>query len=727
LVRALAAVAETCGRLHAAGVIHRDLNPANIVLDPETGQTQIIDFELASWVPRQHLEAVPVTRLEGTLPYIAPEQTGRTGRAIDHRADLYALGASLFHALTGRPPFTSVDRLSLVHAHLAESPVNPCTLDPTIPRMLGAITLKLLEKEPADRYQSGFGVARDLHRCLAAADSNETFVLATEDAPPWLRFGKALFGRAEETSILGATLDRAAAGRAELVCVAGYSGVGKSSLVMQIQGAVGRALGRFVGAKYDQYTNVPFAAWTQALRRMVRDVLAEADAVLADVRTRALHALEGLGQVVIDLVPEAELLLGAQPAVAELPAGEAQNRFQQVMVRFLRVFASEEHPLVVFLDDLQWADRPSLLLLERLLADPESANFLVVGAYRDNEVPEGHPLLSSVAKLEELGAPVTTLKLSPLGREATAELVASAVNQSVDETAELADLVFEKTGGNPFFAERFMMTLATEGALKHEDGRWSWDPTEIESMGFTDNVADLMARGIGRLEDRTTEALRVAAVIGNRFELGVLAGVLDRPPSEVADALWPALKASVVAPHEGAYRYASLSEDETHVAYRFAHDRVQEAAYALTPVDDRPALHVAVGRALRAVAGDDESSRFAVVTHLNQGRALLDEAGARDLLELNVEAGQHAIAGAAYPAAQGFFAVADELLGDGAWTADYAARFAVTMGRGQAAWMCGDFDAARVHYDGVQLQCYDVTTLGWIHAASLSSGSWPSA
>ncbi len=745
LVASLAAVAETLGRLHSAGVIHRDINPANIVTNPEIGRTLLIDFELASPVPRQRVEARPPTSLEGTLAYIAPEQTGRTGRPADHRADLYSLGVSLYEALTGRRPFDAPDRLGLVHAHLAEEPRDPRELDPTVPGPLAEIALKLLEKDPADRYQSGFGVAADLRRCAAdlAHGQLPIFELGSADLPPTLQLGQNLFGRDREKATLLAAFERAASGRVEGLLVAGYSGVGKSSLVMEIQGAVGRAGGRFVEGKYDQLTNVPFTAWLQVVRGLVRAALADEEERLAALRDRTRAAVGANGRAIIDFAPEAEHLLGDQPALLSLPAAEAENRLRQVFARFLGAFATDEQPIVVFLDDLQWADRPSLTLLERLVADPEGAHLLLIGAYRENEVPEGHPLLRSVSKLQEVDAPLTTLGLRPLSGVATARLVAAAVGQSVDAVGPLADAVFDRTRGNPFFAERLLMTLADDGLLSQADGAWTWDVDGIEDIGFAENVVDLMARRIGRLAPDGRDVLRVAAAIGGRFELKLVAALLDRPAEDVASSLWDAMRESLVVPRGGAFRYAAHTSQEllaehpgaARVEYAFVHDRIQEAAWAQTSEEARPALHLAIGRALQAEGPEHDEALFAVATQLVRGLAALPDDERCEVRGVLVHAGGRALAAAAWPAALEFFDAAKGLFEADAWASAYEHRFAVARGEAQATRLLGDFDRSRAACRAAfangrdvgdrvraQLDLINVTSIEGDHAASVETG-----
>ncbi len=592
-------VAEALGQLHQRNIIHKDVKPANVIL-AEDGHVQLIDFHLSSRLSRETAQMRNPNNIEGTLAYIAPEQTGRMNRPTGYRADLYSFGATLYTFLTGREPFDATNHLALVHCHLAVTPPAVHLINPDVPETVSRIVARLMQKTPEARYQSAFGVTRDLERCLEELEKTGTvseFELATQDVSARFQVAQLLYGRHDERQELLTAFDFLGRARTQLVLVAGYSGVGKSRLVAELHKPMSENDGRFITGKFDQLSNAPYAPFIEAFRHLVRDILTEPPEAVARWKDALLTALGDSGRVLTEVISELEVVIGAQPPIPQLGPTEARNRFQHAVRSFLRAVATEEHPLVLFLDDLQWSDTATLDMLRQTLGDPEITHLLVIGAYRSNEVGDWHPFEIARKELKNLGVPVIELALQPLSFEALSQLVADTVGSPTAEVEGLARLVYDKTGGNPFFVDQFLRAIHAEGALDFDatSGRWTWDIDRIQAMGITDNVADLMARKVAALPEGTQNALRLAACIGARFDLRTLATAAQDSPTSVAQALWPALEALLVEPTGGTWRSAALMEDETTIdesqataSYRFQHDRVQEAAYALIAEEDRP-------------------------------------------------------------------------------------------------------------------------------------------
>ncbi|HEU4532457.1 MAG TPA: AAA family ATPase, partial [Polyangiaceae bacterium] len=553
-VRVAAALARALGSVHERHIIHKDLKPPNVLVDPATGAAKLIEFGVATRLFQEAHQDAPPQALEGTLAYMSPEQTGRMNRVLDYRTDFYSLGVTLYELFTGALPFATTDPLELVHSHIARTPPSPRERAPGLPEAVAAIVLKLLAKAAEDRYQSAHGLACDLEECLARwgdGGAIGAFALGRNDVPGALRVAQKLYGREAETAALLAAFDRASAGGAELLLVSGYAGVGKSVLVSEVHRAIGRRGGIFCGGKFDQLSrNVPYTAVATALQGLARQLLAGAEAGLARVRGELQAAVGGKGRLLADLVPELALLIGPQPELPALGPTQAQNRFGVVFQDFLRVFTTPEHPLVLFLDDLQWADPASLKLLSLLLSDPERGHLLIVGAYRDHEVGPDHPLSLALAELRRGGARVSEIALAPLDLAGVTGLVADTLGHDRAAVRPLAELAFAKTHGNPFFLGQLLTTLHAEGriAFDRAAGAWAWDLESVRAAEVTDNVVDFMAGKIARLAPETRRVLLLAACIGHQFDLKALAVISELPPRAAAAALWEALREGLVLP-----------------------------------------------------------------------------------------------------------------------------------------------------------------------------------
>src|SRR5437016_4981166 len=487
------------GQVHGRGLIHKDIKPANVLVNHATGQVWLMGFGIASRLPRERQAPEPPEFIAGTLPYMAPEQTGRMNRSIDTRSDLYAFGVTLYEMLTGSLPFTGSDPMELVHCHIARQPIPPCERLKSIPGPVSAIIMKLLAKTAEERYQTASGAASDLRRCLAEWETQhriDEFPLGEQDTPDRLLIPEKLYGREREIEKLLASFDRVIkGGTPELVLVAGYSGIGKSSVVNELHKVLVSPRGLFASGKFDQYKrDIPYATVAEAFQKLIQSLLGKSEAELARWRDALRDALEPNGRLVVDLVPELKHIIGDQPPVPDLPPQDARRRFELVFRRFIGVFARPDHPLALFLDDLQWLDAATLDMLEDLLTQRDVASLLVIGAYRDNEVSAIHPLRRTLDTIRQAGASVREISLVPLARHDVGQLMADALRCEPARVAPLAQLVHDKTAGNPFFAIQFIAALAEEGLLTfdHGQGCWSWDLDRIRAKGYTENVADLM-------------------------------------------------------------------------------------------------------------------------------------------------------------------------------------------------------------------------------------------
>ncbi|WP_173346146.1 AAA family ATPase [Pseudoduganella dura] len=697
-------LARAVAGLHGAGIIHRGIGPDNIAWCAATGRATLLDFQTAMLLTTLPVAGGDAARPEGNLAYLSPEQTGRTGRPVDARSDLYSLGATLYEMLTGAPPFTARDPIELVHAHLARRPRAPHAVDAAIPAALSGIVLKLLEKEPERRYLTAAGLAADLARAggeLARTGTVQPFALGEHDVPHGLYLPEKLYGRARERATLRAAFDRACQGRRELALVTGAPGIGKSALVNDLERQVMRERGYFIAGKFDQLQrNVPYAGLVQALRMLVRQLLTEPDDALAAWRQAILAAVGPNGGILVDVIPEIEAILQAQPAVAALEPVESKNRFSQVFTSFLGVFGGNGRPFVLFLDDLQWADAASLQLIGQWIGDAGGGHLLVVGAYRDSEVGLAHPLARLFAEVKAAGAQLPEIHLGPLEPDDVGDLLADAFGQPPGQCARLAGLVAAKTAGNPFFIRRLLHELHKESLVRFDPraGSWTWNIDEIERAPVSDNVLALMVRAIDRLPEAARELLQAGACIGHDFDLGTLAEVGARSRTTAMNDLWPAIEDGLLVPLREAYkapRQAGPLDDDLAglpVVLRFVHDRVQQAAYSLLGEERRQALHLAIARQLlrSTPAGELEARLFDVADQFALGAALVaDPAERLRVAELYLGAGRKAKATAAYEAAFDYLAGGRQLLPPSAWRAHAALAFALHRELAEAAYLAG--------------------------------------
>ena len=664
-------LAAVIGRVHAQGLIHKDLKPANILVDAAAGGVRLTGFGIASRLPRERQAPGPPEEIAGTLAYMPPEQTGRMNRSVNSRSDLYACGVTLYEMLTGVLPFSAADPMELIHCHIARQPMPPSERLNGVPASLSAIVMKLLAKSAEDRYQTAAGLEADLRRCQAQWEAHgriEPFPLRTRDTSDRLLLPERLYGRERDIDALLAAFDRVVAdGATELVLVSGYSGIGKSSVVNELHKVLVPPRGLFAAGKFDQYKrDIPYATLAQAFQTLVRHILGKGEVELDEWRGALREALGANGSLIVNLVPELELVIGKQPPVADLPPQDAKNRFQMVFRRFFSVFARKEHPLALFLDDLQWLDAATLDLIEHLTTHSEVQHLLLVGAYRDNEVGPSHPLLRMLEAIRGVGLRVQEIALAPLGYDDVGKLVSEGLHCGPERARPLARLVYEKTGGNPFFAIQFITGLYEEGLLAFDPVApgWQWDMDRIRAKGYTDNVVDLMVEKLKRLPASTQEALKQLACLGDIAEIAILALVQRDTEEAIHTALWEAVHAGLV-----------LREDS---AYKFLHDRIQQAAYSLILDEHRADIHLRIGRALLASMSADALAEhlFDVANQLNRGAGrLIDRDEKVQAATIDLRAGRKAKASSAYASACVYFAAGMALLSERDWDSHYELTF----------------------------------------------------
>jgi PAS domain S-box-containing protein len=688
-LRLAIAISSALGRLHQRGLVHKDIKPANILLNEATGEVRLTGFGFASRLVRERQSPHPPETIAGTLAYMAPEQTGRMNRSIDSRSDLYALGVTFYQMLTGALPFAATEPMEWVHCHLARRPLPPAERLKEIPGAVSAIVMKLLAKRAEDRYQTAAGLDSDLRRCQAEWEAKrriDGLPLGEHDTPDRLLIPEKLYGRRHEVDTLLAAFDRIVNGGApELVLVSGYSGVGKSSVVNELQPVLVPPRGLFASGKFDQYKrDIPYATLAQAFQSLIRPLLGKSEADLTPWRDALQEALGPNAGLIVDLVPEVRPIVGQPPPVHELPPQDAQRRFQLVFRQFIGVFARPEHPLALFLDDLQWLDAATLDLVEDLLNRSDLRNLLIIGAFRDNEVTAAHPLMRKLEAIRATGR-VQDIKLAPLPAEDLKELVADALRCDAEQAAPLAGLVHAKTDGNPFFVIQFLHALADEGllAFDHERVRWTLDLEGIHAKRYTDNVVELLAGKLTRLPLGTREALQQFACLGNVADVAMLSIIMGTSEEEVHAALWEARRQQLI--------------DGSDRSYKFIHDRVQEAAYALIRVEARAEAHWKIGRLLLAQTSPEKrvEAIFEIVNQLNRATSLITSHDEREqLAELNLAAGKRAKAASAYVSALTYLTAGVALLPEDAWERRQELAFAFELDLAECAVCTGALQAA---------------------------------
>ena len=680
------------GKAHQRGLIHKDIKPANILVNRTTGEIKLTGFGIASRLPRERQSPEPPELIAGTLPYMAPEQTGRMNRSIDLRSDLYALGVSLYEMLTGSLPFTAGDPMGWVHCHIARQPVPPDERVKSLPATVSAIVMKLLCKTAEDRYQTAAGLEWDLRRCLADWESArrvDMFPLGKHDMTQNLSIPEKLYGRDVEIRTLLDAFERVVTKTTpEVVLVSGYSGIGKSSVVNELHKVIVLPRGIFISGKFDlRLTDIPYSTLAQAFQGVIRQILDGQAAEIARWRDAIKQAIGKHGRLLTDLIPELASLIGPQPPVSVLSSVETQLRFQSLFQNFVGVFARAEHPLVIFIDDLQWLDPATLTLVESLATHPDTRHLLLIGAYRDNEVGPEHPLMCTLSAIRKAGLAVHEIGMAPLSVDDFNQLLCDALRCPHADALRLAAMVHRKTGGNPFFASQFLTNLVEEGLLEFDltSSSWQWDLECIDAKGFTDNVVDLMARRLQRLSSAAQDALKLLACLGSEADFGTLLKMGGGSEAQLHMDFAEAVRAGAI-----------LSRGRS---FKFLHDRVQEAAYALIPTESRAEHHLRVGRLLLSGMSQEEVAAriFDVANQLNLGSRLISSrVEQQQAAELSLQAARKAKASTAYSSACSYLTAAMTVLGEQGWRDAYALTFSAWFEQAECEFFNSSFgEAAR--------------------------------
>jgi predicted ATPase len=701
-------LANTLQALGKHQIIHKDIKPANILIHPSTKQIKLINFSIASLLPDETQKIVNPQLLEGTLAYLSPEQTGRMNRRIDYRSDFYSLGITLYELLTGRLPFVTKDpstaAIDLIDCHLSQTAVLANLIKPAVPAVVAQIVAKLMAKNAEDRYQSAQGLQHDLTNCLHQWQTTRSiaqFEIAQQDRSDRFVVAEKLYGRTSEVQSLLAAFSRVSQGQTEMILVAGFSGVGKTAVINEVSKPITKQQGYFIKGKYDQFNRRrPFHGLFQAFRDLIRQLLSESEQQQANWKNQILAAIGENGQVLIDVIPELKQIIGSQPPIKEIEGAASQQRFNLVFQKFIEVFTTTEHPLVIFLDDLQWADAASLKLMQLLMTGKEC--LLLLGAYRDSEVSSSHLLMLAIQKMQRAEVIVQTITLAPLKFSDTNQLIGDTLHCSIERAQPLTELVDRKTKGNPFFATQFLKSLQTDGHIKfNRRGYWECDMTKIQIFSVTDDVVDLMAAQLQRLPIAAQQIFKLAACVGNQFDLETLVVISEQPQLLITDALWQGLQAGLILPTSQIYKFFQsdtsqrfASEQPVNSTYQFLHDRVQQAAYSLIPDQQKQQTHLQIGRLLLANNSDQQRREklFEIVNHLNVAVELIKSPPEREMLVyLNLQAAQKAKAATAYSAASSYAQTGVQLL-EG-WSQQYNLALDLHEILAEVAFLNGDFAA----------------------------------
>ncbi len=726
-------IAEALGRIHQLNFIHKDINPSNILWNQETDQVKIIDFGLATSLPGKESFILHTNVLEGTLDYVSPEQTGRVNRPLDYRTDLYSLGVTYYEMLTGSVPFRTKDMLGLVHCHIAKEPLPPHEMNRRIPGLISNIILKLMSKNPEDRYQGAFGLQSDLERYLETRDikgRHVYFKIGQKDIPDRFRIPRKIYGREKEIGKLLEAFGRVSNGSAEMMTVSGYTGVGKTSLINEIQGAVAEKGGYFISGRFDQFkADAPLSPMIQAFREFIQQVLIQNEEKIASWGKRIQESLRPNAAIITEVIPDLKLIIGEQPPVRKLSPADSQSRFNMVFQDFVRVIADKRHPLVMFLDDMQWADPQSLKLIEVILVKSGVKHLLVLGAYRENEVDATHPLLAAMDALKKEKVALNTVLLKPLDLLHVSQLISETLRCPASKSRVLAKLCLQKTDGNPFFLNQFLRSLYERGLINFDSNRsaWNWTIARIRNANMTDNVAELMAGRIKRLSGEAQRVLKLAAYIGSQFDLETLAAVNRKPQKDTINDLWESLQEGLILPIDENYKFIqSLRKNGEDadlparpIRFAFLHNRVRDAAYSLYAERPDKEIHLDVGNYLLNKAGKKEKGDkvFDIAGHLNEAKDLIrSEKEKYGLIRLNLSAAMKARETHAYLSALAYLDIALELLPEDSWEKQYDLPLSLLRVRYECLHLAGKYDEtealfseickrARSHLDKIDFYC----------------------
>jgi len=706
-------IVKSLGEIHDQKLIHKDLNPSNVIVNDDTQSVYIIDFDLSSHLDFKSYFLGNPQKLEGTLPYISPEQTGRMNRSVDYRSDFYSLGILLYELFTDNLPFGKDDPLEIIHGHLSKKPAPLATYLPQIPPVIDAIVQKLLNKNAEDRYQSTHCLLVDLETCasnLANFKTIDFFEIGALDRPLYFQIPEKLYGRAPQTELLIKAFNLCTKGRKLLVTLGGYAGIGKSTLVYDIHIPIALKSGFFIDGKYEQIQrNTPYLAWKQAFNKFVEIILTEDNDTLEYWKKRITNALGASIGVITELIPMVEKIIGRQEIPDYLSAMEDMNRFNYALRQFVKAISTPEHPLVIFLDDLQWADAASLDLLRVVMTEPGLGHLLIITAFRSNEITDAHPFSSCIRELEKEwkkvnetdtsaayapdGELIMPLTLHNLDVSDILKLVNDTFKIHSAETIQLAELIETKTKGNPFFIHTFLESLYEDNLIRlvqdKNDLIWKFDFDKIGQLFVSDSVSELMAHQLGKFPDNTRKALKNAACLGFRFHLRDLSHVSDLSMDIVESELWPAIASGYIIPVNSNYKYipgSNLNEGYS-MEFKFAHDRIRQTLYDSISDKERIEIHHSSAMILlRQVNLADPSERiFDVAGHLNKAGELVKD---NELLrQINFLAGKKAKTNAAYESAYEYFIATISYSEKNAWENSYATHLRLHIETAECAFL----------------------------------------
>ena len=707
LLKLAAEAAEILGRIHQQKIIHKDISPSNMVWNPDTGVFKLIDFGISTRLSRQHPTLKSPEVLKGTLAYISPEQTGRMNRSLDYRTDFYSLGVSFYELFTGQLPFETTDPMKLIHCHIAVKPRPPADIRPNIPLTMSDIIMKLIAKTAEERYQSAWGLRADLEKCRAAWQKSgriDPFPLAQEDISNRFEIPEKLYGRERETETLLTAFEQMASGelKSQITLVTGRSGAGKTMLVREIYKSLTEKRGYFIAGKSDQFQrNIPYSAIISAFSELVRQLLTESRTQVNRWKKKLVTVLGANAQVIINVIPEMELITGKQPAVPEMGPKESRNRFDMAFQNLIQTFCQPEHPLVIFLDDLQWADSASLSLLESLMEDWETGFLFLIGAYRDEEVAPAHPLLMTLDRLRKSGTLISHIHLTRLRQKHVDQLIAESLHMPGQAVRSLTELVVRKTDGNPFFVREFLRTLYQNNLLrlipptrgKSHIQAWQWDIVWIEAMDITNNVVDLLIGKLRKLPKPTQNILCLTACAGKLFDLPTISLICEMSFSDTLQTIMPAVQEGFVLLISES-SVTDVHQSSSPVLIKFQHDRVQQAAYALIKSSERKRVHLRIARLLLKHTSPEELEFriFDIVEQFNLG---FEETGMLtepyEIARLNLMAGQKAKSAGAYDAALRYLRTGTDCLSDESWTQHYDLTLSLHKEQAEAEYLNGNF------------------------------------
>lgn len=710
-------IVKSLGELQENEIIHKNIQPENILIDETIYNAKIIGFDFATKIPRQRLSLKNPNLLEGSLPYISPEQTGRMNREVDYRTDFYSLGVTFYELFTAKLPFVTTDPMELIHAHIAKSPKPPSEVNPTVPLMISNIIMKLMAKKAEDRYSSSLSLLNDLEKSLeewTLSGTIDPFPLGTNDVYHKLQISQKIYGREKEIQTILLTFEEVCRGSTQMVLLGGYPGIGKTSIVHELHKPLLEHKGFFISGKFDQYkTNTPYSAFIEAFQDLIQQILTENDDTIAMWREKLKAALGVNTQIIVDVIPELRYILGTTVPTVEYDSQETQNRFNFFFQKFISLYASKESPLVIFLDDLQWADHASLQLIEMTLTTLKTSGLLLIGAYRSNEVTPLHPLKTTEERIIKAGGIITELEVLPLNVKSVNQLISDTLHLNPETAQELCQILYKKTQGNPFFINQFLTYLYEENLLyvDPKEGRWVWDKDKIEMLDVSDNVVDLLITKLQKFPIELQEIMEVAAAIGNRFDANLVATVLDKPLDQVLKSLLEVIQEGLILPSEDIQQHLYLDSREISKSqqkkplsreFRFLHDKVQQASFQLMSEEDREKTHYKIGLILfKKYKGElIQEHIFEVMAQLNPAKNLISKQEEKlEYAKLNLIAAQKAMRTVAFQTALNFLEVGIEFLPKNHWKTEYDLSKDLYLLAAEANYLVFNFDEANRLFD----------------------------